>query len=187
MSSGITLIIPHIPTRHELFLEVTLPSVLRQTLQPDVVLVMTDNDREGAGAMRNRGIELTRTEWVAFLDDDDELFPDHLAVCCNHALETGADVVWPWYECSNDPLPPGFFGRQWNPKEPHSFPITTLVRTEIARRASFPGPAREDFGGEDWSYWLQLSALEVKFAHVPQRTWRYNHHGRNTSGAPGNW
>jgi glycosyltransferase involved in cell wall biosynthesis len=187
MSSGISLVIPHIPTRHELFLQTTLPSVVQQTLQPDVVLVITDNDKEGAGAMRNRGIALADTEWVAFLDDDDELYPDHLAVCCNHAFESGADVVWPWYDCSSDPLPPDFFGRQWDPLQPHSFPITALVRTEVARMAVFPPPAHAGFGGEDWSYWLQLSSHGVKFSHVAQRTWRYNHHGTNTSGAPGRW
>jgi glycosyltransferase involved in cell wall biosynthesis len=189
MASGITLIIPHIPVRPDLLAR-ALVSVDRQSLHPDVTLILTDNDREGAGAMRNRGIALADTEWVAFMDDDDELGAEHLATLCNHALETDGDVIWPWYNLAGnntDPLPAAFFGRQWIATEPHSFPITTLVRTSYAKRVEFPKPMRDDFGGEDFHFWLKLSELGAKFAHVEARTWTWHHHGGNTSGAPGRW
>lgn len=169
----------------------TMPSILHQTLQPDAVIVVTDNDREGAGPTRTRGKNMVETEWTAFVDDDDELLPQHLAVLCNAALDTGADVIFPWYEMgdghSHDPLPDHFFGRQWIPEEPHTFPITALVRTEWAQKTDFPAPQSANFGGEDWLFWLSLSEMGAKFHHVAERTWRWWHHFTNTSGAPGRW
>lgn len=188
MISDVTLIIPHIYTRPDLMAR-AMQSVDAQHLHPDVTLVVTDNERLGAGAMRNRGIALADTQWVAFMDDDDELYPEHLAVLVAHATETGADVIWPWYELigTSDPLPASFLGRQWNRNEPHTFPITTLVRTSYAKQATFPPPERTDFGGEDWHFWMQLDRLDAKFSHVAQRTWKWHHHGGNTSGVPSRW
>ena len=191
MGSDITVIIPHIPPRNVMLTQRPLPSVFAQTLHPDDVLIVTDNDKDGAGPTRNRGIAMASTEWVAFLDDDDELEPRHLEVCKRHAEETGADVVWPWYTMGDprntDPLPADFFGRQWNPDAPHTFPITALVRTSWAKQVEFRPPARRGFSGEDWFFWCELSVRGAKFSHVAERTWKDWHHFHNTSGSPTRW
>lgn len=189
MSSDITVVIPSIPPRDAMLCNRALPSVLKQTLLPDDVIIVLDHEREGAGPNRTRGLRRVQTEWTAFLDDDDELHPNHLATLHGHALAAEVDVVWSLYDMGPgnvDPLP-HLRGKQWNPAEPHLFPITALVRTELAQRCEFPPPVRQNFSGDDFPFWLQLNELGARFGHVDEVTWRWHHHYTNTSGAPGRW
>jgi glycosyltransferase involved in cell wall biosynthesis len=73
----ITVVIPSIPSRAKM-LDRALASVKAQTLRPERVVVEFDDDRLGAAATRQRGLEKVTTPWVAFLDDDDEFLPGHL-------------------------------------------------------------------------------------------------------------
>lgn len=42
------------------------------------VTVLVNETKQGSGPSRNRGIEAATTRWIAFLDSDDEWFPEHL-------------------------------------------------------------------------------------------------------------
>jgi glycosyltransferase involved in cell wall biosynthesis len=48
---------------------------------------------KGASAARNRGLELASSEYVLFLDADDELGQNYLASLCNTAAQTAADLI----------------------------------------------------------------------------------------------
>jgi glycosyltransferase involved in cell wall biosynthesis len=82
-----------------------LESVFAQSLQPAEIIVVNDGSKDdtrevlasygnritainqengGLSAARNAGIQAATTEWIAFLDDDDEYAPDRLAI----AVET---------------------------------------------------------------------------------------------------
>jgi glycosyltransferase involved in cell wall biosynthesis len=89
-----------IPTFNRInLLQRTLNSLLKQTRPPDEIIVIDDGSGDGSAAMigekfpevryvwqenqgvsraRNRGIELGRYEWLAFLDSDDEWLPAKL-------------------------------------------------------------------------------------------------------------
>lgn len=107
-----------------------IDSVLSQTFAPREVIVVddgsTDNTREvcdayrgrvtfapqqnaGASAARNRGVALTRSPWIAFLDSDDYWKPQHLerlaaAIAAtggrasvyfdDMAMEAGPETLW---------------------------------------------------------------------------------------------
>lgn len=172
------------------YLDRAVRSVLAQLEPPDALVVAIDETHAGAGATRNRAVRMAQTEWVAFLDDDDELLPRHLQALFETQRAHDADVVWPWYEIGGfayDPLP--HEGREWDPAEPHSFPITALVRRQLALDVGlFPETHDSELcSGEDWHFWLALSAAGATFKHHHERTWRWWWHGRNTSGVGTRW
>lgn len=187
-SHRVTFCIPTIPPRTAL-LNRALASIQAQTYPASAVIFTHDRDRNGAAKTRNRALFLADTEWVAFLDDDDELMPNHLELLVAKQIETGADIVFPWFvtePLGNDPFPM-FFGREYDPLEPHMFPITTLVRRELAVSVGgFPveDAVSQTCAGEDWTFWLKMRDAGAKFAHLPERTWIWHHHGLNTSGLP---
>lgn len=190
-SHEITVVIPTIPGR-EAMLDRAIASVERQDLLPRDLVVEHDVNREGPAAVRNRALAKVETEWVAFLDDDDEMHPEHLLTLVRLQEETGAAMVWPWFKVQGgrDPFPM-HRGRQWDPADPHQIPITVLARTAAIMdvggfRTMAAGPT-DRLGnrcGEDWQLWLDLSAAGYEFAHTPEQTWTWHHGSHNTSGLP---
>jgi len=62
----------------------------------------------GAAAW-NRAVELCRGEWIAPLDDDDELLPEHMGTLLDLALERRAEFVYGGLEVIGDPRFPYLF------------------------------------------------------------------------------
>lgn len=185
MSRHITVAIPTIPSRGA-YLARAIKSVSAQDLPPTDVVVSYDFAREGAGPTRTRALAKVTTEWTAFLDDDDEFNPNHLSILIDYAERTNADLVYPWFDVigGTDPFPM-FEGRAFNPNEPNMFPVTVLVRTDVIKETGgFPPPGPD---GDDWPVWLKLVEAGANIEHVPVRTWKWHHHGYNTSGLPDRW
>jgi glycosyltransferase involved in cell wall biosynthesis len=193
----VTVIIPHIPTRgHELMCAVA--SVDAQTHLARGIIIATDTYRDGSAITRNRALLHVSTPWVAFLDDDDEWMPHHLEVLTRTAIEQEAQVVYSGCIVLG---PDGFrvpmreewgrFGKPFDPdllREKSYIPVTSLVRTGLARKAMFGPPASHpDSDYDDWGFYVRLLDLGAHFVHVPETTWRWNHTGRNTSGRPDRW
>lgn len=189
---SVTVVIPSIPPRARL-LRRALGSVAGQTRPPDAVSIAYDLAREGAAATRNRALAGARTEWVAFLDDDDQILPRHLEVLTECAADTGADVVYPWFEVVGGADPLGWFGREFDPvalARANYVPVTVLARAELVRAVGGfqPRPGQPaDNPCEDWGCWLAMLAAGARFVHLPERTWRWHHHGANTAGRPDRW
>lgn len=192
--SAVTVCIPSIPTgaRAEMLAR-AVASVERQTLPPAALIVELDHDRTGAAATRQRALERVDTPFVAFLDDDDELFPEHLRLLTEAQARTGADLVYPWFEVEGgtDPFT-GQFGRPFDPDElrDHQFiPITVLARTQSVRDAGGFRDFPAEWGGsnEDYRLWIAMLDEGCAFVHVPRRTWTWYHWHGNTSGSAKNW
>lgn len=162
------------------------PDVVRrwatETGFPVTVEVLQQNG--GPAKARNRGIELANTEYVAFLDSDDEHLPTTLARLVA-PLEHLPDAVLSFADATvvtpGGLEPNGLFSTRINLKA-DSAPIgpphlnlrsladatSTLLKASIIptsatcfrRKAALAaGLMPEDFrSGEDWLFWLRLSA-----------------------------
>lgn len=212
--TSVVVCVPTIPARADR-LRRAVASVGRQTTSPDVQLsvnVTLDNDGDGAARTRNRAWhDAEPSDWIAFLDDDDELRPNHVELCLRQAEATGADLVYPWFNIhddagqditARDPLSVPHAGARRSPygvafndelrtellTRNNFIPVTVLVRRELlADVGGFPVPGTPEWGEsccEDWGLWRRLLDAGARFEHLPRRTWIWTWHGRNTSGKP---
>lgn len=190
--------IPSIPPRTEM-LKRAVTSVMNSTWPPNQISVVIDYENEGAAATRNRALAAIDTEWVAFLDDDDEFFPQHLERCWTFVNYHEADLVYPWYVGINEnafhvPDEAGNlvdpFGIPWHEGMPryirqagNFIPVTVMVKTALIKSVGgFEASGTMGQQGEDYIAWLKLLDAGAKFVHLPERTWRWNGHPGHTSG-----
>jgi glycosyltransferase involved in cell wall biosynthesis len=190
----VTAVIPTIPPRAD-YLRRALDSIHAQTRPVDGASVYVDHQHIGAAAARNRALAAVDTEYSAFLDDDDEWRPEHILTLVKGAAETGADVVYPWFDVVSsrafDPWP-GVFGRPFDPddlRQRNYIPVTVLARTELVRDVGGfePYGDQQESACDDWGLWRKLLAAGARFHHAPARTWLWHWHGEHTSGLPDRW
>lgn len=170
-ASNITVAIPHLPERGDMLTR-ALDTVRAQTLQPDKIVVLTDTTHPGEAVLRNRLVAAVHTEWVAWLDDDDELLPHHLAALA--AVSADADVVYSDYEVIGGDHRPSFIQANW------------MARVSAIRNVGgFPEPFGLDwpYRYADWGLLAKLLNVGYRFRYVPEKTWRYNIHSSNSVGA----
>jgi glycosyltransferase involved in cell wall biosynthesis len=184
MTPGITVIVTAVPPRVASgMLANALASVWVQERLPEAVVVVIDTAGEGEAPTRNRGIAAVRTEWLAFLDDDDVLYPNHLAVL--EAASEGVSLVYPWFDVEGGTDPLGAEGQPFDRERlehrGNYIPVTYLLRTELAQSVGgFPLPHSEDWphpGSVDWGFHKRLLKAGARYHHVPERTWQWRHGG----------
>jgi glycosyltransferase involved in cell wall biosynthesis len=196
--SSVTVVIPYCD-EHAHLLPRAIASVEAQTVRPDDIIPVHDRGHRGAAWARNLGASQVETKWLAWLDADDELLPDHLEVLLKGAEESGADLIYSYAEFpdSRDPLatvhngvlvpepigvPFGSEQANWLRYQGNFIPITYLLRAAWHERVggmpASGGPGAE----EDYLFLLRLLNAGAKFHHVAKRTWIYHVWGGNTGG-----
>jgi glycosyltransferase involved in cell wall biosynthesis len=183
---------PRVQTR----LHSALDSVLQQTRPVDAISVAIDHYHNGAAVTKNRALEGVSTRWTAVLDSDDLWYPEHIELLLQHAAETGADMVYPWFEVEDGyDLFPEFEGQPFDPdklNERNYIPTTVLVKTALFKEVGgFQplGPASNPC--DDWGAWRALRNAGAQIEHLNRRTWKWVWHrttdDRNTSGRADLW
>lgn len=196
----VTVVIPYHASRVKSgMLDTALWSVRHQSISVAVITV-EDVHHQGAAVARQAALESVETPWVAFLDSDDWLYPDHVECLLRAARETGADYVYSYFtphdqwEAARGPEldPLGTFGKPFDPDNPTQTTSTILVRTELARRIGFRAqpedrmiPGTDLRYGEDFDFTVRCIEAGATIVHVPRRTWAWRIGFHNTSGLPG--
>lgn len=167
-----------------------------------------DFSGSGAGPTRNVGVRMATTEWIAFLDDDDELAYNHIEDLLDLALETEADMVYPWFTtigADKSALLTLLDGQLVDPEgvvfgdeqrqllaagpEGHGrnfIPITYLIRrSTFEDLGGFPATMSEEWphpANEDWGFLIKLARSDASVVHLNSRTWFWNFHSMSTLG-----
>jgi hypothetical protein len=167
-------------------LQRALGSVMAQTRQVDAILVVNDVGRRGAGWTRRTLLNQTDTEWIAWIDSDDEWLPEHVEKLMMTAALTDSVYVYSWFHANFDPL--GHFGLPFNACTPHHTTMCVLERTDIAKEVGFPDSAEGNFSNEDWAHITGFAKLccerGLTMTHLAERTWNYHQGHGNSSGQP---
>lgn len=191
MTPTVDVIIPTIPPRkHQR--AAALDSVQAQTHQPRHVHLVVDHAHQGAAATRNRGLERAMNhpdgppDLVAFLDDDDWWYPNHLQTH-TELHRQGADFSYSWFDGAS-PFPQ-HRGRQFDPADPHHTTITVVVARWVAQQVRFrlDHPPGWELPQEDWRYILDCRDAGARFLGTGEVTWHYSLHGLNTCGLGDRW
>lgn len=185
---GITVAIACHPARiRNGLLMRALGSVNAQTLQPAAIVIVNDVEQKGAGWTRRQCLDLVHTEWIAWIDSDDEWLPEHLEKLMRVAVETDSVYVFSYFN-GHDPL--GHFGRPFDPCHPHHTTMGILERTDLAKEAGFPDTATSGrYSNEDWGHITAFAQIccerGLRMTHLAERTWTYHAGQHNSSGKPG--
>jgi glycosyltransferase involved in cell wall biosynthesis len=179
--ADITVITATMPNRAAM-LKQAIESVASQTLKPLEHLVSVDIHRIGGHAIKNRLIESAKTEWIAILDDDDILKPNHLQALFDNSA--GADIISSY---ADGPGYSGWYNRSFDPESlKHGCTVghNALIRRSLFTRAGMFGPEH----GYDWVFWAKALAAGAVFKVIPSVTWTYRiddnweHESKNTEG-----
>jgi hypothetical protein len=156
----------------------------------DPRLRIVRQDNAGVSAARNRGVAEARSDWVAFLDADDEWMPGFIEAATRCARETGCDVVFanlrlstdsaPWLQCAVPGRLPDYFdffvannGRGMNSSS------VFVRRDALLRAGGFPPGVTH---GEDLDTWMRL-AWSGTIAYVPEVLAVYHNTGSGAMAA----
>lgn len=181
----VTVITPTIPGRFELLHE-AMESVRRQTLHGVEHAILLDAHGDGPANTRNAMLEMCTTPYVAFLDDDDLLDPDHLIVLLRRLEGSEAGVAYSWPRVVGahrvDVPRPKRTQETWKLMLAgrNVIPVTVLARTDAIRAG---GCFRSEDRYEDYELWMRLHRLGWRFALEPRETWTYRMLGENRTHA----
>lgn len=133
----------------------------------------------------NAGLQAATGAWIAFLDEDDEIEPDHVASLLAVATVAGTDAAYSQTQLTDDTgRPTRVFGGGPFSREALLRSNYLSIHSVLFSRRFVDEGLRFDhsFGMfEDWDFWLALSA-RGPFAFTGKATALY-HAGEGASGA----
>lgn len=179
----ITVVIPHILHRRKELGE-ALESVARQYTRATEVLVCVDINPHGTlgcSMMCNQGLNGATQPYVAFLADDDFLYPNHLQLLYDAITTHDADIAYSWYE--NKKGDHVYIFDEFQPWDEDRMRAsnyicgTILVKRETALKVGgYPTPGTEewpDLVAEDWGFLIRMADAGAKVVGVDAKTWEY--------------
>jgi glycosyltransferase involved in cell wall biosynthesis len=140
------------------------PAALAEVDDPRLRVLRNDQSA-GVAAARNRGIDESRGEWIAFLDDDDFWSPDKLRLQLATAALTDADFVYSaivqitdegdYISTQPAPAPSELRLQLLNQNVMPAGASNVVARSDLVRRVA--GFDTELFQLADWDLWIRLA------------------------------
>lgn len=212
MKPFISVIIPTYQRREKL--KNTLKSLLSQTYKNYEVLVIDDGSTDGTREMvslfkdkriiynwqnnsgcpaspRNKGIHISKGDWIAFLDSDDAWEKNKLEVCYRH-INFQVDFIYHDMQIkSADGHLNGknIISRQLKKPVLKDLLIngniiinsSVLVRKKLLKKIGGICEHKKLIAAEDYNTWLKISKLTNKFLYLPCTLGYYSKHNQNLS------
>ena len=144
---------------------------------PRIFAVSLSRNTAIAGVVRNVGIRLSQSEFVAFLDDDNTWTPRHLNIAVN-CLEGGADLVYTAIRRRRpdgselDTLSKPFDRKRFSDESSWVDTNSIVLRRSFCLPFSRLPRARGVFPREDWEFVWRVSR-RANVMHVPEVTVEY--------------
>lgn len=140
-------------------------------------------------ASRNRGIELSQSKLIAFLDSDDIWYPEKLQRCLQE-FKSGADLVCHgmWYVVNGtywkkvayvSETRPDFYSLLY--KNTNIITSATAIRKECLLKVGGFDENPRIVTAEDYDLWLRLSKENLSFSFVKDILGEYNCHAASLS------
>lgn len=152
-----------------------LPAVLPQ--DPRLFAVSLSRNSAVLGLVRNVGIRLTKSRYVAFLDDDNTWTPNHLTLAIA-ALEEDADLVYTAVRRRTadgrelDVLSRAFDRRRFADETSWVDANSIVLRRDALKLFSRLPRTKATLPKEDWEFVWRVSA-DARVRHVPVATVEY--------------
>lgn len=167
----LTVITPTVAGR-EALLEECKESVKNQTVPVADHRWLLDVNRHGPALTRNVLVRDVETEWIAFLDDDDILLPNHFEV--HQPFLDDYDVIFSWGMVVHRDGGQALFDSSYNPERilqgHNSIPVTATVRRSLF---NYVTGFRLEERFEDWALWRDLIYAGARFKCIEEVTWHY--------------
>lgn len=196
--------------QHDMLLQRALESLVKQTYDDFQVLIVMDEchidtisiveayqsvldievcvkpRKQGLAIAKNFGLDRCKTEWVAYLDADDEWTEDKLEkqrdylianpdvdLCFTQAWDKYADgaIKENCFTLGQYETHEQISGRL--PQENCLCHGSALIRMSVFEEMKYP-TGRSFLGKEDWTLWNILADNEYKFYNIPERLYYYS-------------
>jgi len=195
----VTICTAHIPPRGP-HLSRAVMSIASQTVLPKEHLISVDYNKIGQPANLDKCVWSAKSKYVAILDDDDEMLPDHLELIYDYIESTGADLVYPWFKfetSGNAGHLEEFAFKEWKNEEFHTIPITWIAKTDVIKAVggfsngfdpcSFNVDEKGFRIGSDRNITRNIINAGYIIKHLPKVTWIYHDRHQRTLGMPNKW
>lgn len=119
---------------------------------------------------RNTGCKLSKSEWIASLDDDDEFIPNNVSLLREFINNTDADIVY--FPCELFGESSGIWGNKADLNQ-------ILDANQIPSGSWFRKSTWEKLNGfqypvaEDWDFWARARKHRLKFAYFELPIYRH--------------
>jgi hypothetical protein len=199
IEADVTVCTATISTRSAMVLR-AIESVKNQTVKPKAHIVKLDQEKVGGASMIDKIVQEAETTYVAILDDDDEMLPEHIELLYKKITETNADLVYPHFKYAtrgDGGHLERFRGQVWDNSNPHQVPLTWICRKDSFLEC---GGFSKDFDpnsmnldvegnriGYDFLFIQRMAKANKKIIHIPDITWIYHDDRISTLGMPLRW